>query len=92
FGRIDILVNCAGGASSRVFSRTEEFKDMDIDVIDWGIDVNFKGPIYFARAVIGAMIEQKGGVIINYSSRVNILITLRTYPPLFLELSSGISV
>ena len=68
FGRIDILVNCAGGAASRVFGRTEEFKDMDIGVIDWGIDVNFKGPIYFARAVIGAMIEQKGGVIINIGS------------------------
>jgi 3-oxoacyl-[acyl-carrier protein] reductase len=68
YGRIDILVNCAGGASSRVFGRTEAFKDMDISVIDWGIDVNFRGPIYFARAVIGVMIEQKRGVIINLGS------------------------
>jgi NAD(P)-dependent dehydrogenase (short-subunit alcohol dehydrogenase family) len=68
YGRIDILINCAGGASIRVFGRPEEFKDLDIEFIDWGIDVNLKGPVYFARAVIGTMIEQKSGVIINIGS------------------------
>ncbi|MHB1459056.1 MAG: SDR family NAD(P)-dependent oxidoreductase [Armatimonadota bacterium] len=68
YGRIDILINCAGGASSRVFGRTEEFKDLDINIIDWGIDVNLKGPIYFSHTVIGYMMEQKSGVIIYLGS------------------------
>lgn len=68
FNRIDITVSCAGGASSRIFNRNETFKDMPIDVIDWGIDVNLKGQLYIARAVIGKMFEQKSGVIINIGS------------------------
>jgi NAD(P)-dependent dehydrogenase (short-subunit alcohol dehydrogenase family) len=68
FGSIDILINCAGGASFRIHNRTEEFKDMPLWVLDWGIDVNLKGPLYFTRAVIGQMIEQKSGVIIYIGS------------------------
>ena len=37
-------------------------------MLDWGAEVNFKGPIWFCRAVIGTMIEQQGGVIINLGS------------------------
>ncbi len=65
---LDFLINCAGGYSARVFGRNETFKDLDISVIDWGIDVNFKGPIYFAHAAIGHMMAQKSGVIINLGS------------------------
>lgn len=68
FGHIDILVNNAGGASVRVFERKEDFKDLPIEIVDWGIDVNLKGPVYFAHAVIGHMIKQKKGVIINIGS------------------------
>jgi len=68
FGSIDILINSAGGASTRVFGRSEGFKDLDIKIIDWGIDVNLKGAIYFSHAVIGYMIEKKKGVIINMGS------------------------
>ena len=68
YGRVDILLNCAGGCSSRVFGRPEPFHQLPVDVIEWGMDVNFKGPIYFCRAVLGQMIEQKGGVIINMGS------------------------
>lgn len=68
FGTIDILINCAGGASSRVFGCTGGFKDTDIGIIDWGIDVNLKGPVYFSHAVIGTMMEQKSGVIILMGS------------------------
>ncbi len=68
YGRIDILINCAGGASTRGFGRQEEFKDMPVEIIDWGLDVNLKGPVYFARAVIGTMIAQKSGVIVNLGS------------------------
>jgi len=68
YGRVDILLNCAGGNSARVFGRSEPFHKLDIEVVDWGVDVNFKGPIYFCHAVLGRMIEQKSGVIINMGS------------------------
>ncbi len=53
YGGVDILMNSAGGAAQRVFGRTESWKDLPIEVIDWGLDVNLRGPIYFCRAVIG---------------------------------------
>jgi len=68
YGRIDILLNSAGGCSSRVFGRSEPFHELDIKVVDWGCDVNFKGPIYFCHAVLGQMIKQKSGVVINMGS------------------------
>jgi NAD(P)-dependent dehydrogenase (short-subunit alcohol dehydrogenase family) len=68
YGRIDILINCAGGFAGRIFQRKESFKDMPLEVLDWGMDVNFKGPIYFCRAVLNQMFEQKSGVIINLGS------------------------
>jgi len=70
YGSIDILVNCAGGASCRINNIKEEFKDFPIWALDWGIDVNLKGPLYFTRVVIGQMIAQKGGVIIYLGSIV----------------------
>jgi len=68
YGAVDILINAAGGAAQRVFGRTETWKDLDIATIDWGVDVNFRGPIYFCHAVIGHMIERGRGVIINMGS------------------------
>lgn len=68
YGRIDILINCAGGFAGRIFQRKESFKDMPLEVLDWGMDVNFKGPIYFCRAVLNQMFAQKSGVIINLGS------------------------
>jgi len=68
YGAADIVINCAGGASARVWGRTEGFVDLDPKIIDWGIDVNFRGPIYFARAVFGHMIARGKGVIINLGS------------------------
>ena len=68
YGSVDILLNCAGGCSARVFGRSEPFHKLDIEVVEWGIDVNFKGPIYFCHAVLRQMIEQKSGVIVNMGS------------------------
>jgi 3-oxoacyl-[acyl-carrier protein] reductase len=39
-----------------------------IEVFDWGLDVNLKGPFYFAHAVLPQMRKQKGGLIINIGS------------------------
>lgn len=68
YGSVDILLNSAGGCSSRVFGRSEPFHELDIEVVDWGCDVNFKGPVYFCHAVLGPMIRQKSGVVINMGS------------------------
>ena len=72
FGRIDILLNFAGGTAVRVckasYAEYPEFPDVPIEVYDWGIDVNLKGPFYFAHAITKVMREQKEGLIINIGS------------------------
>jgi NAD(P)-dependent dehydrogenase (short-subunit alcohol dehydrogenase family) len=68
YGSVDILLNCAGGNSARVFGRSEPFHELDIEIIDWGLDVNLKGAVYFCHAVLGPMMRQKRGVVINMGS------------------------
>jgi len=68
FGRIDLLLNFAGGAEGRMLNCALPFHEMPIEVIDWGLDVNLKGVVYCCRAVLGTMIRQKSGVIVNLGS------------------------
>lgn len=69
YGSIDITIGYAGGSAGRVCQDpNKKFKDYKIETIDWGIDVNFRAPIYMARAVLNIMIEQKSGIIINIGS------------------------
>ena len=72
FGSIDVMCNFAGGTAVRMQKvdreKHPEFPDVPIDVYDWGIDVNLKGPFYFAHAVLKQMREQKRGLIINIGS------------------------
>ena len=72
FGRIDVMANFAGGTAVRMCKvdreQYPEFPDVPIDVYDWGIDVNLKGPFYFAHAVSKQMREQGSGLIINIGS------------------------
>ena len=72
FGGIDVMANFAGGTAVRMRSVDRnaypEFPDVPIDVYDWGIDVNLKGPFYFAHAVLKQMREQKSGLILNIGS------------------------
>lgn len=72
FGSIDIMCNFAGGTAVRMRnvdrSKYPEFPDVPIDVYDWGLDVNLKGPFYFAHAVLKQMREQKSGLIVNIGS------------------------
>ncbi|MBQ7034189.1 MAG: SDR family oxidoreductase [Clostridia bacterium] len=72
FGGIDLLINFAGGTAVRMQKidreKYPEFPDVPIEVYDWGIDVNLKGPFYFAHAVLKQMRAQKSGLIINIGS------------------------
>jgi 3-oxoacyl-[acyl-carrier protein] reductase len=70
FGSIDIMASFAGGTARRVLNVgwEDDFTDVPIEVFDWGLDVNLKGPFYFAHAVLKQMKEQKSGLIINIGS------------------------
>lgn len=63
FGRIDILVNCAGNF--------KQISTMEITEDEWDsiMAVHLKGHFACAKAAIAEMIKQKSGRIINISSR-----------------------
>jgi NADP-dependent 3-hydroxy acid dehydrogenase YdfG len=64
-GRIDILVNCAGGVMK--ISPVEQFNDAEWRAV---LDTNLSGVFYAVRAVTPQMKRQRGGTIINLGSRV----------------------
>jgi 3-oxoacyl-[acyl-carrier protein] reductase len=67
FGRIDILVHCAGILRGK--GRSPRFLHQ-ISINEWDdvIDTNLKGTFLSNRAVLPIMIQQKKGHIINFSS------------------------
>ena len=67
-GGCDILVTCAGGNEARCCRSNVPFYEQPQDVIDWGLDVNLKGAVYFARACMPAMVRKRGGVIVCLGS------------------------
>ena len=70
FGRIDIVANFAGGYGRRLknIDNNLDFTDVPIEVFDWSLDLNLKGPFYFAHAVLKQMRKQNSGLIINIGS------------------------
>ena len=62
-GRIDLLVPFAGGYEPRMCDSYVPFYEQPIEVIDWGVQVNLMGPVYFARACLPAMVRAGRGVI-----------------------------
>jgi 3-oxoacyl-[acyl-carrier protein] reductase len=62
FGRIDILFNNAGT------NRPVRVVDMSDETWELVINTSLKGTFYFSRAVLPAMMEQKGGRIVNITS------------------------
>ena len=67
-GGADYLVACAGGNEARCCKSNVPFYEQPLDVLNWGIDVNLKGPIYFSRAVMPQMVAKESGVIILLGS------------------------
>jgi len=73
FGRIDILVNCAGvGGSEKMI--------LDMDEADWDsvLDVNLKGVLFLTQAVVKTMVDRGGrGKIINVASMAGVIAASR---------------
>ena len=68
-GHVDIVINFAGGFPARMCGcKDGAFIHTPLDVLDWGIAVNFRAPMLFARAVMEPMMNQKKGVVINIGS------------------------
>ncbi|MGB6555353.1 MAG: SDR family oxidoreductase, partial [Candidatus Binataceae bacterium] len=64
-GKIDILINNAGGSDETAGKTIEEITDEQ-----WrrGLDTNLTSQFYAARAVIPAMVKRKRGKIVNLAS------------------------
>lgn len=67
FGRIDVLVNTAGGSGHVGVADIESLSE---ELWDSVLDSNLKGPFLCCRAVVGSMKAQRYGRIINFSSLV----------------------
>ena len=63
YGRLDVLVNNAGGGIT-----IKEVSEFTIDEIDTTIKLNLNSVIYGCRAFADMMKEQKSGTMINISS------------------------
>jgi 2-hydroxycyclohexanecarboxyl-CoA dehydrogenase len=62
FGRVDVLVNCAGWDDLMPFLATDEA------FWDRVIDINFKGPLRFTQLLLPGMVERGYGRIVNIGS------------------------
>jgi NAD(P)-dependent dehydrogenase (short-subunit alcohol dehydrogenase family) len=62
YGRVDILVNCAGIVAVR------PFVDMDVSTWDRVMNVNLRGTFLCCLEAFRIMAKQRSGVIINLSS------------------------
>jgi NAD(P)-dependent dehydrogenase (short-subunit alcohol dehydrogenase family) len=65
FGKIDILINNAGGGDDGAGKRLEEITD---DEWRRGLDTNLSSQFYGCRAVIPHLVKQNRGKIINIAS------------------------
>jgi NAD(P)-dependent dehydrogenase (short-subunit alcohol dehydrogenase family) len=69
FGRVDILINGAGGNKPQATTNPEQsFFDLPADAFRWVFDLNLMGTILPSQVFGRVMAEQKSGVIINISS------------------------
>ncbi|HVQ48908.1 MAG TPA: SDR family oxidoreductase, partial [Mycobacterium sp.] len=66
FGRVDVLINCAGASRIRLI---EEASDEDIAVT---VNTNMVAPIYTTRSAIPLLRAAGGGDIMNISSEITL--------------------
>jgi len=67
FGKIDVLVNNAGG-SAQLLGKLSKFVDAEQATLDFVIDTNVKGAMNCTQAVLKNMIASNSGHIISISS------------------------
>ncbi len=69
FGRVDILINGAGGNKPQATTNPEQsFFDLPADALRWVFDLNLMGSILPSQVFGKQMAAQKSGVILNISS------------------------
>jgi len=69
YGRIDVLLNAAGGnMPGATIPPTKTFFDLEIDAFRKVVDLNLFGTIIPTMVFVEAMIENKEGCIVNFSS------------------------
>jgi short-subunit dehydrogenase len=57
YGGIDILINNAG------ISMRALVKDLDVEVIEKVMDINFKGTLYCTKLALNSIMERKGSIV-----------------------------
>lgn len=69
FGRVDILINGAGGAKPEATTSDQlSFFDLPEDAVRWVFDLNFLGSFLACQVFGRYMVAQDGGCIVNISS------------------------
>ena len=61
-GTPDILINSAGVA------HPGQFEELEMEIFDWMINVNYMGTVNMCKAIIPYMLERQSGTIVNISS------------------------
>ncbi len=69
FGRVDVLLNGAGGNQAAATTGPEQsFFDLPKEALQWVLDLNLMGTILPSQVFGRRMADQKSGVILNISS------------------------
>lgn len=69
FGRVDILINGAGGNKPEATTADERrFSDLPAEALRWVFDLNFMGTVIASQVFLESMLARESGTIINISS------------------------
>ncbi len=66
-GRVDLLINSVGAAHPGYV------QDLSPQIFEWMMAANYFAPLYLTKALLPAMIAQKGGHIVNIASAAALL-------------------
>ncbi|NDV57988.1 SDR family oxidoreductase [Bacteroides sp. 519] len=69
YGRIDVLLNAAGGnMAGATIGPDQTFFDLQVDAFKKVLDLNLVGTVLPTQIFLKPMVEQKSGSIVNFSS------------------------